>query len=359
MRGISPYILIIPFFFLGFLALNYVVFYGISSLFSLPRTNIYTFLLLIAAISFPATTLLERKFSNHLTRALYAAAATWIGVSFYILFLLIIYSIINLFIETPPETAGIVMLALALGVSIYAVINATRLKVNEIKIPLNYLKKDIRAVQLTDIHIGPVRNLGFLKDMVGKTNQLDPEIVFITGDLFDGTSMIHNSILDVLNTINAPVLFVTGNHDVYQGLDEIFSYLTNTKIKTLKNEVFHFKDLQIVGVDYSLENGYLENKLQEIELDRTKPIILMYHLPREFEAAKQAGVNLQLSGHTHDGQFFPFNYLVKLIFTCITGLYEYHGAYIYVSQGTGTWGPPMRLGSRCEITLVNLKVKNP
>lgn len=355
MRRIPQYALIVPFFFVGFLALNYVVFYGITSLFGLPRTGLFNILLVVVAISFPFATVLERAFSNLITRTIYSISATWVGISLYILFLLIIYSIINLFIKIPSQTAGLIIIAIALGVSAYAVINATRLEVKEISIPLNGLKRDIRAVQLSDVHIGPVRNLGFIKEMVDKTNDLNPEIVFITGDLFDGTSKLHEGILNALNNLNAPTFFITGNHDEYQGLGEVFKYLSTTKVKALNNEVFQFKDLQIVGVNYSLESRYLEKMLQKIEYDEEKPTVLMYHLPREFKTAKEAGVDVQLSGHTHNGQMYPINYLVKLMFPYITGLYEYQGTHLYVSQGTGTWGPPMRLRSRCEITLIELK----
>ena len=101
-----------------------------------------------------------------------------------------------------------------------------------------------------------------------------------------------------------------------------------------------------------------ERSLQNIDFEKDKPSVLLYHLPRELEAAHNAGVNLQLSGHTHNGQMFPFKYLVKLQFPYIGGLYQYKNTTLYVSQGTGTWGPPMRLGSRCEVTNLYLYAKN-
>jgi predicted MPP superfamily phosphohydrolase len=351
---IPHFALIVSFLFLALLILNYVVFYIIGSLFSLPRTWIYYTLLFIAALSFPISSLLEREFSNFLTRALYTISATWIGISFYIIFLTILYVIISLFIEMPTKIAGIVIVLLALIISGYAVLNATFLKIKEINIAINGLKRDIKAAQLSDVHIGPIRNLNFIRKMVDKTNALKPDIIFITGDLFDGTSMLHEGILNALNRLEAPSLFVTGNHDTYQGLNDVFDSLKATKVKTLRNQVFNFGDLQILGVDYSLEDRYLENTLQMMEYDENRPTVLMYHLPRELEAAAQAGVDLQLSGHTHDGQMFPFTYLVKIMFPYIGGLYNHMETHLYVSSGTGTWGPPMRLGSRCEITSINL-----
>jgi predicted MPP superfamily phosphohydrolase len=113
--------------------------------------------------------------------------------------------------------------------------------------------------------------------------------------------------------------------------------------------------IQIIGVDYSYEKNHLEKVLLQMEIDKSKPSILMYHVPTEIEAANNAGINLQISGHTHKGQLFPFNFLGRIVFPYFNGLYEYNGTSLYVSQGTGTWGPPMRFGSRNEITLIELK----
>ena len=346
-------------FFLIFLFLNYAVLYGVSTVFNLPRTNTLYIIILIAALSYPISSSLERFFSNLPSRILYFISAAWFGISIYIMISLALYVIfilsINLLIKIPTLIIGELLIIIAVLVSIYAIINATRLEVKEINVHLNGLKDNIRAVQLSDVHIGPIRNVGFINRIVDKTNELKPDIIFITGDLFDGSSKLHKGISNALNNFKAPILFVTGNHDTYQDLDEISKILAETRVKTLTKELFYFKDLQIIGIDYSLEKRYIEKVLKNIEYDRNKPLILINHLPREFEAAQKAGIQLQLSGHTHNGQFFPINYIVKMIFPYIKGLYEYHGAKLYVSQGTGTWGPPMRLGSRCEITLIKLK----
>ncbi|MGP8023189.1 MAG: metallophosphoesterase [Methanobacterium sp.] len=346
-------------FFLIFLALNYAVLYGVSIVFNLPRTNTLYIIILIAALSYPISATLERIFSNLPSRIFYYISAAWFGISIYIVISLAVYVIfipsINLFIKIPTLIIGEILIIIAVLVSIYALINATRLEVKEITVHLNGLKNNIRAVQLSDVHIGPIRNVGFIKRIVDETNELKPDIILITGDLFDGTSKLHKEIPNALNKFKAPILFVTGNHDTYQDLNEISKILAKTRVKTLNKELFHFKDLQIIGIDYSLEKRHIEKALQNIEYDRNKPLILLNHLPREFKTAQKAGIQLQLSGHTHNGQFFPINYIVKMIFPYIKGLYEYQGAKLYVSQGTGTWGPPMRLGSRCEITLIKIK----
>ena len=103
----------------------------------------------------------------------------------------------------------------------------------------------------------------------------------------------------------------------------------------------------------------MKNVLSKDDLDPSKPPIVLYHTPTELEATADAGVGLQLSGHTHAGQMLPFNYLVRLMFRYMNGIYKYKDTYLYVSPGTGTWGPPMRLGSRCEITALDLEASKP
>jgi predicted MPP superfamily phosphohydrolase len=233
------------------------------------------------------------------------------------------------------------------------------IELKDIEVPIKGLKEKIHIVQITDIHIGPVREQKFVQKMVITCNQQNPDMIFITGDLFDGSSQIHDEIIETLKKFNAPVFMVTGNHDYFQGTDEVYHALKRTQIRLLRNQKINFNDLQIIGVDYSFQSGHLERSLQKIDFEKDQPSVLLYHLPRELEAAHNAGVNLQLSGHTHNGQIFPFKYLVKLQFPYIGGLYQYKDTKLYVSQGTGTWGPPMRLGSRCEVTNLYLNPIKP
>jgi uncharacterized protein len=115
------------------------------------------------------------------------------------------------------------------------------------------------------------------------------------------------------------------------------------------------KGIQVIGSEYSFDQNHMKKVINELKIRNDMPSIVLNHLPREIESAAEAGIGLQLSGHTHAGQMFPFNYLVRLMFKYMHGLYNYQGTYLYVSPGTGTWGPPMRLGSRCEITYITLK----
>ncbi len=358
MRRILQYLMFISFFFVGFLVLNYYVFFGMSFLLGLPMDNGFYIIMLIAALSYPVATMIERMVSNTFTRVFYTAASAWMGISFYLLFFLIIYAVLSLFFKVPRESSGILIAILTTVISAYAIYNSYLLKNSEIELSLNGLKEDLRAVHLSDIHIGSIRNSGYLERIVHETNKLNPDVVFITGDMVDGSARLHKHTFKAINSLKAPTFFVTGNHETYEGLDEVFRVLESTKLKILQNELVEFRGMQVIGVGYSFERNHLKNTLSQLEIKDEKPSILLYHLPRELKEASEAGINLQLSGHTHNGQMIPFNFLVKLIFPYINGLYEYQETRLYVSQGTGTWGPPMRLGSRCEMTLIKLKAIN-
>jgi len=342
----------IPYLFMA-LIINFAIFSGFSFTFNIQQTGLYYMVLLLVSFSHPVSLVLLTRSSNLLVRTLYAVSAAWTGMVAYILIMFAVYLILGFFINIPAYTAGIVILLVAFVVTVYAIINVTRLKVEEITIPLN-IENNIRAVQISDVHIGPIRKQGFLRRMMDKIIDLNPDIVFITGDLFDGSSKLEDNILKDFKRIKAPILFVMGNHDFYQGRDQVSDFVSGTPINILYNEVLDLQDLQVVGVPFYWDRHYLQKTLPKINFDRDKPTILLYHLPSEFKVAKAAGIDLQLSGHTHAGQFFPFNYFVRLPFPYIRGLYGDEGGYLYVSQGTGTLGPPMRLGSRCEITLIKL-----
>jgi uncharacterized protein len=358
MRTIIRFAGFMSIFFLGFLAVNYTIFYGTYALFNVEPGIFFYTLLIIAAVSYPLAAMIERVVSNTLTRIFYTLASAWMGISFYILTFMAIYWVISVFLKIPGELAGIAIIGLSGILSAYSLINSLYLNVHPIDIPLKGLKKDTKVVQLSDIHIGSIRNSSYIEKIVKKTNELDPEMVFITGDMVDGSARLHTNTFSSINKIKAPVFFITGNHETYEGLDEVFRVLRNTEMEILRDQMVECKGIQIIGVEYSFERNHMANVLSKIKIDPEKPSIMLYHLPNELKSVAEADIGLQLSGHTHAGQMLPFNYLVRLMFPYMKGLYKYMGTYLYVSPGTGTWGPPMRLGSRCEITLIKLKAPN-
>ena len=161
----------------------------------------------------------------------------------------------------------------------------------------------------------------------------------------------------LLKNLKAPVLFVTGNHEGYVGSVKVTKSLTASNVKVLHNKRVDYDGIQIIGIDNNVKKKDLEQILQQININKAKFSILMYHRPVELKTLSQTGLDLVLSGHTHAGQIFPFNYIVRLFHKPLSGLHKYNNTYQYVTSGAGTWGPRMRLGSRSEIVLLEIREK--
>lgn len=305
----------------------------------------------------------EGSFAN----IIYSAAAITMGFLLYLVLSVVVVDIIRIPIKLKPIQYGVFTLLLAVFVSVFGVWNAVHKRVREVEITLKGLKQEITAVQLSDIHIGHFWGVKTLQNIVDKTNALNPDVVFITGDLFDGRIRLNSESLEPLKKIDAPVYFVEGNHDGYSGAKEIKKMLREIDIHVLENEVTHFSELQIIGLNHmraddesasmhvSAGRPSMKNVLNELNIFSEQPTVLLHHSPDGIEYASKHGVDLYLAGHTHAGQLFPMNFIVPLFYKYNKGLYNWNGTQIYVSQGTGAFGPPMRVGTISEITLLKLK----
>jgi predicted MPP superfamily phosphohydrolase len=222
-----------------------------------------------------------------------------------------------------------------------------------------------RIVQLTDIHVNPTFRRAAVEDIVAVVNTLDADIVALTGDLVDGSVAQLRSDVAPLGQIRSVSgnFFVTGNHEYYSGalewIDEVrrlgFSVLLNEHQVIARGQA----KMVLAGVtDYRGGNFFKSHRSDpQKALDGAPPSdvkILLAHQPKNIFEAARAGYDLQISGHTHGGQFFPWNLLVGFAQPYVSGLHTHQNTRIYVSRGTGYWGPPMRVGSPSEITLIKL-----
>ncbi len=337
-----------------YLLINYYVVSRLGGTLGLSRTR-FLYAALLLTLTFPVAQLIERYLANRFSRLLYILASIWMGVLFFLFVTVVAYEVLGLFLALPARESGLFILAFVAILSLGALINNLFVTVKSVEIPIPGLQRETRLVQLSDIHYGTIRNSAFLKRIVRATNALNADAVLVTGDLVDGSAPMHPGMFDELNRLEAPAYYVTGNHEEYEGVDDVFAILSSTNLRILSDSKEDFGGLQIVGVDYSYDKRRLEKVLPTLSIDRNRPAILLYHVPEGAEQARQNGISLQLSGHTHDGQLFPFNFLVRLAFKNVKGLYDFGAMKLYVSPGTSTWGPPMRLGSRNEITLLDLK----
>ena len=260
--------------------------------------------------------------------------------------------------------------ALALAVTLVGLVNARRLaRVVHVEVPIAGLPKALEGysiVQISDIHVGPTIKRGYLNAIVTKVNALKPDAVAITGDLVDGSVKrlrIHTEPLSRLEARDG-AFFVTGNHEYYSGADEWIAEMRRLGITVLLNQhVLCRRDgetLMIAGVtDYAAHLFNPAHKSDPVAAMRGAPKylgarVLLAHQPRSASAAADAGFDLQLSGHTHGGQFFPWNLFVPLQQPFTAGLNRLRQMWVYTSRGTGYWGPPKRFGAPSEITCVKL-----
>jgi predicted MPP superfamily phosphohydrolase len=263
------------------------------------------------------------------------------------------------------------MLGLTGGMTIAGYNEARRLaRVKVITIPVRNLPADLEGfhiVQLSDIHLGPTIKGDYLQGIVERSNELNPDMVAITGDLVDGlTNQLQKDVapLTQLRSRHGS-FFVTGNHEYYWDAKTWSALLKTLGIKVLLNEnriIQHGSArLMVAGVTDYAGDKYVSDHLSDPRqarhhAERADASVLLAHQPRSAFAGEAAGYDLQLSGHVHGGQFFPWNLFINLVQPFSNGLHKLNGRmWLYVSAGTGYWGPPQRLGVPPEITSIKLR----
>jgi hypothetical protein len=340
------------------LLINYFCLSNIFVSLGFKRGPLFYVLLLLLSFSYPLTIMLERYKPLSVTKAFYRIASIWIGVAFFSIFIFLIYGFVSVFFRFNRQIGSAVVLSFIVIMSFIALLNGRRLNVKFVDIEIKGLKKEWRIVHLSDLHIGAIHQKKYLERVVEETNSLNPDVVVLTGDLVDGSTQINSDILSPINEIKSPIYFVVGNHEIYEGLDKLMPLLKKTKMKILRDKKSKFREITFIGTDYSDFKRRVSERLNTMQIDKDKINILLYHSPVfKLHELEKRGIRLQLAGHTHNGQIFPLNLFVKLLYPYSTGVHKSEDSNIIVSSGTGTWGPPMRLGSRNEIILINLKKK--
>jgi hypothetical protein len=352
MNIIIQFIVFFVVFFALFYLINFYILFRLYDLFGIKRNKTFYIILIIIVASYPLAAMIDRMFSNFLTYLFYYFSSLWMGIMAFFLFTLVIYELVRFFIKIEKKKIGIIIVSFVLLLSIGSTTYGSFIFLEEIEIPSR--NTELIIVQLSDIHLGTIKNEKYLLEIIERTNELNPDIVAITGDLIDGSGKVTQEQVSLLDNLNAPCYFVTGNHEVFEEQNGILNLLNNTKVRTLNNELVEFEDYQLIGVNYSTEKNHLENELKKLNISDEKMSILFYHEPKDIEVTNDLGIDLFIAGHGHNGQIIPLNFLVKMIYKYNYGLYKYNSTYIYVSSGVGTWGPVMRLGSKNEIVLIEI-----
>lgn len=254
----------------------------------------------------------------------------------------------------------------ASGIGVASVLSPVA--VSRVRVAIDRLtkaKSGYRIVQITDVHVGPTIGHDFIEQIVSRINALNPDLIAITGDLVDGSVDDLAEHVAPLAKLRAKdgVFFVTGNHEYYSGADAWIAHLgTNLGVRVLRNEHVRIggdDGFDLAGIDDVSSHGYGNGHGPDLHKaldgrDSSRACVLLAHQPRGIDLADTLGVDLQISGHTHGGQMVPWNFLVRLQQPFVAGLHRLARAQIYVSRGTGYWGPPMRVGAPAEITEIEL-----
>src|SRR6266566_1751034 len=320
------------------------------------------------SVSFVAASLLAFRYTNAALRAFYRAAAAWVGL----LTFLVPAVASSWIIFGVARVAGLdlnfhrtvkLLFGAAAAIGLYGVFNASWTRITRTTVRLANLPaawRGRRAALISDVHLGHVRNGGFLRRMVAKILREEPDAIFIAGDLYDGTAIDAGRAAEPLNELTAPrgVYFVAGNHEQFGDGSNYLRAIAAAGVRVLSNEKVEVDGLQIIGVPYrnAMQNGQFASVLHGVRLDRDRASILLTHAPDHPEIAEAAGVSLQLSGHTHLGQFIPWSWMARRIYRqFVYGLSRIGKMQVFTSSGAGTWGPPLRLGSNPEIVVLEFE----
>lgn len=314
---------------------------------------------LTTAIFFPAlfSQLIARIYLRHANSGwifwVRRGADLWLGVSPLLLGMLLVAEIPVAAGLLAASTAGCWLLGLTLLLLAFSMANAYSPSTVTVKLSSSKVKSTVRFAQITDVHIGS-RSEQFLERVMHTVNKLEPDFLCITGDFIDAPG-IDEEQLASLRSCRAPIYFSIGNHERYEDLEDILSRLKNLGVEVLRTRSDVHDQIQLIGIDDSDHPGQVERELGKLEIDRNSFVLLLYHRPHGLRAAAAAGVDLMICGHTHNGQIVPFNLVVGRYFKRKVGLFREGLTHLYVSPGTGTWGPVMRLGSRGEVTLFQIQ----
>ncbi len=328
-------------------------------------------ILAVLSFSFVAASLPAFRLDNALVSIFYAAASCWLGVLNFLVWAACLCWLaalpVHFFAVGAEPQARVwiadILAALALLVSAYGFANARRIRERRMTVTLPNLPAAWRgrtALVMSDLHLGHINGANFARRITRITERLDPAIVFIAGDVYDGMRVNPERLAAPFTELKPPLgtYFCEGNHEELGDAVSYDAALQRSGIRVLNNECVEVDGVQIAGVRYS-DTTYplrLRSILDKMAVDRNRPAILLNHVPNRLPLVEQAGFNLQISGHTHGGQIFPFSWFTQMAFGRFThGLHRFGALQVLTSTGAGTWGPPMRVGTAPEVVLITFE----
>jgi predicted MPP superfamily phosphohydrolase len=237
-------------------------------------------------------------------------------------------------------------------------------RINRVRIDLAKLPRSmngLRIATVSDIHLGPLAGRAHAERVVSVINSVEADLVAVVGDLVDGTVAELGEAAEPLQDIRSRLgaFFVTGNHEYYSGAEEWVAEVERLGLRPLRNERVPIEGLDLAGVNDLADPVNAPDFDRALAgRDRSRPVVLLAHQPVLVDQAKEHGVDLQLSGHTHGGQIVPFNYVVRLAQPVVSGYARFDDTQLFVTNGAGFWGPPVRVGAPPQVTLVELRAES-
>lgn len=365
--------------------LHFYIYYKIKTALALGTVAIILLICFMAIMVFSplAVRISERYGFESLARLLSYIAYTWMGLAFLFFSCSLLVDIYRLLVYTgglafkvspssllpSPQLAFVIPALVSVAIAFYGYVEALSIRTERVVIESSKIPEQIGRItiaQISDVHLSLIVRHGRLKRILSEVALAKPDIVVSTGDLVDGQIDNLKGLAELLRGVNTPYgkFAVTGNHEFYAGLDQALHFTEDAGFKVLRGEALNIGGiLNIAGIDdptgkrFGLSRGISERSLIS-KLPHEQFTILLKHQPVVDDSAG-GFFDLQLSGHTHGGQIFPFNFLVGLFFPADFGLTRLeHGSYLYVSRGSGTWGPPIRFLSPPEVTIIELVHKD-
>jgi len=372
-------ILFLLFFFSLYSGLHLYTFLKLKNTFSLSTSTLLPLALFMILMTFAPLII---RISEKEGLEVFAQGLSWIGYLWmaiiFLFFSFSVFSDILLWIlkriipsgfiaeNTTGKISFFISLLLSISLTIYGYIEALNIRLERIEIKTDRIKRSLRIVQISDVHLGLIVREGRLKRILEKVREANPDIVVSTGDLVDGQIDRLEGLAELLKEVNPPYgkYAITGNHEFYAGLKQALAFTEKAGFTILRGEAVYLPELKlyIAGVDdpagrrYGLTKEIPEERLLG-SLSGEAFVLFLKHRPI-VESSSKGLFDLQLSGHTHKGQIFPFSILTRLYYPKDSGcLKDINGCYLYVSRGAGTWGPPVRVFAPPEITVIDIAKK--
>jgi uncharacterized protein len=324
--------------------------------------------ILVLAFSFVAAALLGFRFSNPVVRIVYTLSAVWLGLANYLFIAAILCWPLELItrvaaLDPPAPLIAAPLFALAVLASVFGILNAQRIRLRRITLRLPNLPASWRgrtAVMVSDLHLGNLNGLAFSRRVAASIARLKPDIVFIPGDFYDGSGADPDRLAAPFRELAPPlgIYYVTGNHEEFGNPAHYTQAIARAGIHVLTSEKAVVDGVSILGIPWGDSTYPIRVKavLDRLHPQADEPSILLLHAPTRLPLVEQAGISLQLSGHTHNGQLFPFTWITQRVFGKFTyGLSRFGSLAVYTSSGAGTWGPPMRVGTSPEIVSISFE----